>query len=141
MIKNISIVILGAFGGRFDQEISNIHALFRWQNKFYRIILMGHDNIAFLLEPGLHTIIPVNEMEGKKCGILPLGEKVNKVTTTGLKWNLDNQEINLGSFISTSNEIMIPSEIINNDMAENYNKVTIETSGSIIWTCSFEFKI
>jgi thiamine pyrophosphokinase len=133
---------LGAFGGRFDQEISNIHALFRWQNKFHRIVLMGDNNVTFLVEPGLHTIIPVNAMEGKKCGILPLGGKVNKVTTTGLKWNLINQEIDLGSFISTSNEIVIqiPKEK-NNEKTENFNKVTIETSDSLIWTCSYDNKI
>ena len=37
----VTVIILGAFGGRLDQEIANIHALYKWHSSFHRIVLLG----------------------------------------------------------------------------------------------------
>jgi len=42
--------VLGAFEGRFDQEMANIHALSKWKDTFDRIVLFDLHNIVFLLE-------------------------------------------------------------------------------------------
>ena len=47
-----SVVVLGAFGGRFDQEVAAVHALYAWRGAFHRVILVGGGNIAELLGPG-----------------------------------------------------------------------------------------
>lgn len=41
---------LGAFGGRFDQEIASVHALYKWKGMIERLILMDRENIVFLLD-------------------------------------------------------------------------------------------
>ena len=38
-----TVIVLGAFGGRLDQEIANIHALFKWQGTFRNIVLLGKE--------------------------------------------------------------------------------------------------
>lgn len=38
-----TVIVLGAFGGRLDQEIANIHALFKWQGTFRKIVLLGKE--------------------------------------------------------------------------------------------------
>lgn len=42
--------------------------------------------------------------EGPSCGLVPLTGPA-RVTTTGLKWNLNDDEISFGRFISTSNQL------------------------------------
>jgi thiamine pyrophosphokinase len=43
-----TVIVLGAFGGRLDQEIANIHALFKWQGTFRNIVLLGKECSARL---------------------------------------------------------------------------------------------
>jgi thiamine pyrophosphokinase len=43
-----TVIVLGAFGGRLDQEIANIHALFKWQGTFRNIVLLGEECSAML---------------------------------------------------------------------------------------------
>lgn len=78
--STVTIVTLGAFGGRFDQEICSIHALFKWKDTFRNIMLMDKYNIAFLLPANvINRIRPVREIEGPTCSLLPLGSAVRKV--------------------------------------------------------------
>ena len=44
-----TVIILGAFGGRLDQEVANIHALFKWQGTFRNIVLFGVMNAKLSL--------------------------------------------------------------------------------------------
>lgn len=46
-----TVIVLGAFGGRLDQEIANIHALFKWQGTFRNIVLLGKECSARLFFP------------------------------------------------------------------------------------------
>lgn len=123
--KLSSVIILGAFGGRFDQEMANIHCLYKWKDDFDRIILIDEQNISFLLLPGYQHIIKlVNNIEGPNCGLIPIGNKVNNINTKGLQWNLNNESLEFGTRISTSNRI-------NN----NNEDIIIETSECLLWTC------
>ena len=48
----IQIYIYGAFGGRFDQEMASIQALYKWSSVFnYRIFLYNHETCSWLLKP------------------------------------------------------------------------------------------
>jgi thiamine pyrophosphokinase len=49
------------------------------------------------------------EVEGRNptCGLLPIGGRVEAVTTTGLKWNLDHQALDFAGLVSSSNQVCV----------------------------------
>jgi thiamine pyrophosphokinase len=123
--KGMTVIILGAFGGRFDQEIANVHALFKWNLNFERIVLLGNNNMAYLLTPGTHIIIPLIGVEGPGVSLLPLGCKVDSITTEGLKWDMNDQDMEMGKLISSSNCLQ-----------EGITSVKITTSHPVIWSAT-----
>lgn len=56
------------------------------------------------------------------CSIVPLMEP-SKVTTSGFKWNLSDDQIKFGSFISTSNQF-----------DPNADEVFIQTSKPVLFS-------
>jgi thiamine pyrophosphokinase len=106
--------VYGAFGGRFDQEIASIQALFVHLDKVGQLWLFDDRNASILLKPGEHRIFCPNFGphgsqrvlgEGPTCGLIPIGHPCAEVTTAGLQWNLDAQPLEFGGLVSTSNRI------------------------------------
>ncbi|XP_012230818.2 thiamine pyrophosphokinase 1 isoform X2 [Linepithema humile] len=130
--KNINldvIYVLAETSGRFDHIIGNINTLYK-SDKLVgntKVIQVASNSLTWLLKPGLHNIrIPEILVRGQSwCGLLPFGSSVNHVSTTGLKWNLNDTTMHFGGLVSTSN---------------TYNKteVTVNTDTSIIWTMGIE---
>eukprot|EP01032_Pedospumella_encystans_P016002 gene16002-18275_t len=88
-----TIVLMGAYGGRFDQEMAAVSSMYRWLNVFDRFVLLGSHACSFLLQPGYtHKIRPVHPLhlahhtgtlyatEGPTCGLIPIGGKVHSLT-------------------------------------------------------------
>lgn len=129
--------VYGAFGGRFDQEMASMQALFTHgcsssDSTLQQIWLWSDQNAALLLQPHVqHEIYCPNYGddddneddddkekiskkrlvlgEGPTCGLIPLGEPCQSVTTRGLKWNLDGSTpLAFGGLVSTSNCIVAP---------------------------------
>jgi len=115
------VVVYGAFGGRFDQEMASIQALYRWSDRFdSRLWLYTDQTCAFMLEPKVTNRIQLNMMstlssgdtgdvrvgEGPTCGLIPIGGRCQSVTTTGFKWNLDGDATAFGELVSTSNRLV-----------------------------------
>lgn len=112
------VIVYGAFGGRFDQEMASLHVLFKWGPKFnHQLYLYNDETCAFLLPPNISCEIdvpcydkhiPATGMgEGPTCGLIPLGVPCQSITTTGLKWNLNGDvPLSFGDFISTSNRVI-----------------------------------
>jgi thiamine pyrophosphokinase len=129
-IDDVSVVVLGSFGGRFDQEVANIHTLFKWKGVFAKLVFVDKHGCTFLLESSIRNIIvPLRSdvYEGRYCGLLPLNGKVNSIRTSGLAWNLNDEPLELGVKISSSNQVL-----------DNVEEVTIECSEPVIWTCTWE---
>lgn len=128
--KPDTVILAGAFGGRFDQEIATIHALYRWSSCFERLILLSFDSVTYLLEAGRrHVISPILSeklKEGDTCGLLPVGCKVYSITTSGLEWNLNDESLEMGKRISSSNRL-----------GQGQSEVIVETSDPILWTSSY----
>ena len=140
---NSCVVIMGGFGNRFDQEMACISSLFRWQGVFDRMLMVGRDATAELLQPGtLHRIRCINDIhfteeeqqqyqlgqtegvrEGPTCGLIPLGGRVNNISTTGLQWDLTHGSLEMGVCVSSSNRILPQAP-----------EVTVQTSESVVWT-------
>jgi thiamine pyrophosphokinase len=115
------IVVVNATGGRFDQVMCNLNALYTPETSF-DIVMLGTLSVTFLLKKGSHVIKRNPDFEREICGMIPLGCKVDSVTTKGLKYELSNLPLEFGKIVSTSNEFV-------------GNEVFIETSHDLLW-CS-----
>lgn len=119
-----TVVIFGALGGRLDQEMQNLNALFCWHDRFEQLVLLSEDATARLLLPGLrHVLEPNFAFETRTCGLLPLAGACATTTTSGLQWNLRGQEMRFGGLISSSNHV-----------ADDHTVVHVENSHPLIWT-------
>ena len=131
--SSLQVVVYGGFGGRFDQEMASMQALFIWSEHFQHNILIVDDNTsAFLIPAGMRYEIRLPRYgtspdmsvlgEGPTCGLIPLGCPCERVVTTGFRWNLDGSvPLQFGGLVSTSN--YVEEEL-----------VTIETSHPLIFT-------
>jgi thiamine pyrophosphokinase len=98
--KCSEIVVLGATGGRLDHAIGNLSALAKFSSK---------TDIKFIDDTGeyipvghaLEITLPV----GTTISLLPLS-RCGGIVTTGLKWNLNNESLQLGIRESTSNSVI-----------------------------------
>ncbi|XP_011870116.1 PREDICTED: thiamin pyrophosphokinase 1 isoform X2 [Vollenhovia emeryi] len=127
-IEEIYVVV--DTSGRFDHIIGNINTLYKVDKLGLGNIRVKHvacDSLTWMLKPGLHRIhVPeILVREKSWCGLLPFGCPVNCISTTGLKWNLNNTTMQYGGLISTSNTF-------------ESCEVTVNTDTSVIWTMGIE---
>ncbi|XP_014292586.1 thiamin pyrophosphokinase 1 isoform X1 [Halyomorpha halys] len=122
-VKLDCYVAISEHSGRLDHTFTNINTLSRTPLQGY---LLSESDVTWLLQPGFHRIHIPGYLCNKEewCGILPFSSLAN-VTTTGLKWNLNNTPIEFGKVFSSSN---------------TYNgnpEVQLTTDGTVIWTMSY----
>jgi thiamine pyrophosphokinase len=127
-----NVVIFGAFGGRFDQEMASFAALYKWAPLFHgQLYLYSDETCAFLIPANQECEIrlpyygatpkkhsenddePTNDTieigEGPTCGLIPLGCRCDSIVTKGLKWDLDGTTpLEFGGLVSSSNRVMEP---------------------------------
>lgn len=117
-------VVLGGYGGRMDQTLGNLNTLYSWSEGGHAIYWLETTNVVLSLGAGKHHINIDASREGPKCGLIPIGKPVTCVSTGGLKWNLNAQELAFGKdgLVSSSNEIV-------------EQVITVETSSPLLWTC------
>ncbi|KAG0376212.1 hypothetical protein BGX24_008130 [Mortierella sp. AD032] len=119
-VTNFGVVALGGTGGRFDQSMSNIHHLYIL-NRERQATLISDESIVVVLGAGTHEITCNLDIEGPTCGIIPVGASEAILTTTGLKWDIEDWKTSFGGQISTSNALI-------------ESKVTIKTTAPVVWT-------
>ncbi|XP_034248856.1 thiamin pyrophosphokinase 1 [Thrips palmi] len=99
------IVAVCEVSGRLDQILSQLNTLHMFEEC---IVLLSSCSATWLLKPGSHEInvsnLKHNDIlsDDRWIGLIPVGAPTI-VTTSGLKWNLKNQEMKFGGMISSSN--------------------------------------
>ena len=121
--RHATVLVLGAFGGRVDQEFANINTALRHGDKFSRVVLMGQGNIAEVLVAGTHRL-ELGRYEGPTCGLIPVFGRCAAVTTRGLRWDLTHRATGFGDMVSTSNH------------AESH-VLEVTTDRALLWTTTF----
>ncbi|XP_025152553.1 thiamin pyrophosphokinase 1 isoform X2 [Harpegnathos saltator] len=121
-LKNINLKEIYAFvetTGRFDHIIGNTNTLYKSEKLVgnIKVIQVAANSLTWILRCGLHKInIPEELVQCKSwCSLMPLGHPVKHISTTGLKWNLNNAPLIFGKKISTSNtydscEVMVDTD-------------------------------
>ncbi|RVE43845.1 hypothetical protein evm_011513 [Chilo suppressalis] len=123
-------IAISQSSGRLDQIMGNIQTLFLVKDKALldsktKAYIVSDDAVSWLLQPGDHIITVPKQIGVRKkvwCSMVPIGETCSQITTTGLKWNLDNQPLKFGDIVSTSNTF---------DGSEN---VTIKCTNTVLWS-------
>lgn len=125
------IVILGATGGRLDHFLANVNILMKPLSMGIPAYLVDGQNRLYLLDaahaskriPGgedglfVHTF-QREEIHGEYISFLPLTERVRNVTLRGFRYELDGQDMVLGSSLGVSNELAEGREIATVDFSE-----------------------
>lgn len=96
------IILLGAFGGRFDHSANNIFAPLRFRNS--RIWMIDDNNLGTWIFPDDEGIRTPMKFTTDVCGVLPIYRPAI-VSSKGLLWDMDKLNMNIGDFISSSNSI------------------------------------
>lgn len=116
--QHLTLVALGALGGRLDHTLSNLSTLHAYRD--LGLVLLGDGNLARLVPAGSCIIRPDRRLEGPTCGLVPqAGPAV--ASSSGLRWNLDDTPMQFGGLVSTSN-------IIEED------EILVETDVDLVWT-------
>lgn len=108
--EGVDVVVLGGLGGRVDQGVATLNHLYTFHTSATyeqgRIVLVTSESVVFVLKKGKH-VIHVREagsqVLGDYIGVMPKTRA--KITTKGLKWDMDGMVNEWGGFMSTSNQV------------------------------------
>lgn len=106
-----AIYIIGGLGGRFDQTLANIYLLSLPQLDGIHVEVVDAEQSIRLLKSGIHTI---EGHVGDTISLLPMGDKVEGITTTALQYPLNNESLIIG-----------PARGVSNVMTEDSATITI----------------
>ncbi|MGC9521827.1 MAG: thiamine diphosphokinase [Anaerolineae bacterium] len=85
------IVILGAFGGRPDQELANMLLLALPDLVAHHVLMVDGAWTVQLIRPGVHTVLQGSP--GDRLSLIPLGGTARGIRTTGLAFPLEGEAL------------------------------------------------
>ncbi|MEX0722831.1 MAG: thiamine diphosphokinase [Gracilimonas sp.] len=96
--------VLGAFGKRMDHALKNLSVLKKFRSDFKKLIYKDELFEAFVITDEYNAEVSVGSM----VSLFPLSGEVSGVTTSGLKYPLENEILKNGRRDGTSNETTEP---------------------------------
>lgn len=94
------IIILGAFGGRPDHFLGNIHALMPAAKAGIRAYLLSSTAKAALI----YNYLEIDKENYDHISLIPITTEVKGIFTTGLEYALQNEAIEIGCTKGISNK-------------------------------------
>ena len=106
------IILTQVTGGRLDHSMSAVHLMYRFQRQYAHIRFQIRDayNIQYFLPAGKHDII--RDERYPYISFFAWERGLQNVTLRGVKYEVTNDEIPLGSTRFTSNEIVASNATI-----------------------------
>jgi thiamine pyrophosphokinase len=98
------ILLLGLLGGRLDQTLANLLLLTRREWESVRLIVKAGYDTAYLLRN--QDEMELSGQPGDTLSLIPVTGGVSGVTTHGLRWPLINADLDLGTTLGISNEMV-----------------------------------
>ena len=102
------IIIFGATGTRLDHTMANMMLIEKYLKENVEIKIIDNNNIVQILDKN----IIINKKTGYYLSIVPITECIEGITLNGLKYPLDNVNVQRGSTLCISNEIVDDKAII-----------------------------
>lgn len=103
-LRSDKIIVLGAIGTRLDHVLGNIHVLKSAIDNNVECKILDENNEIQLINKT--TILGKKELTKKYISLIPLTEKVENINLKGLKYELENGTLTIGSSLGISNEIV-----------------------------------
>lgn len=126
-LKVSSVIAIVRNGDRLDHILGNLNTLYEAADIVsVPVLIIGNNSLTWLLSTGHHKIHVTEKMMDSHVGLIPLGNEC-MATTTGLKWNLNNDKMKFGGLISTCN------------MFDGSSVVTVTTDTPLV--CTMEMKM
>jgi thiamine pyrophosphokinase len=97
------ILLIGLLGGRLDQTLANLLLLARPEWQTARLVVSDGLDSAYLLHPDQPLIL--SGEPGEVVSLIPLTPVVEEVSTSGLRWALNDTRLSFGSTLGVSNEM------------------------------------
>ena len=117
------VYVVASMYGRVDHTLANISSLFDPQYQSLDLVMLDQANFSIPIFPGTtHIHLPADPY-WTKCGLIPMERST--VTLTGLKWCMNQEVMEVGGLVSSSNEPVA-------------RVVTVNTTGKLLWTASTE---
>jgi len=100
--KSQDILILAALGGRFDHALGNIHVLAEALKYGAKAVILDIYTRIVLID----DFCELQKSNGRMVSLLPFFSEAGRITTTGLKYPLIDENLRIGSVRGLSNEIL-----------------------------------
>lgn len=97
------ILLIGLLGGRLDQTLANLLLLARPEYQTARLVVSDGVDSAYLLHPDQPLIL--SGEPGEIVSLIPLTLVVEGISTSGLRWALNDARLSFGSTLGVSNEM------------------------------------
>ncbi len=98
------VLLFGLMGGRLDLSLANLMLLAKEDWNSLSLVVSDEPDTAYLMRD--HSTISLDGRPGDIVSLIPLSNQVTNVSTSGLRWPLDNADLMMGNTISVSNEIL-----------------------------------